>query len=392
MKRLARTALFGSIAAAFCLASGLAVAADMSMPTKAPPPPAAPPPSNWVGFIEFGYNFGQVNPQGQAVYKKGDYNIVAGAVLNLYKSKDGFINAWNVGGLGIFDFTSGAGGPTNAVWQGFGNNAAEGGSGLYYILAANTSVTFAQVWTLQEEFFHLAGINSSGAVNNAQAPVLGNNCQNGFSTPTLGVALPLGCLSLPAWYWNNLKLSLNDGAITKWPISFNPYVTWWYEFFPSGFAGVNGTTTSAACFSCNSQHSDFLIGMTPKMNMQPYWGVPVTLSAPTWITVGPKSFWAGTNPTGVAGSGCTPFSNLGTSCSTSNIGIFTTGLTANWALTSIPAQWGHWSVKAGFQWFDIINKALQGDNDVTYGVNVCGTVFCLQQNIVTGFVGLGVGF
>ena len=127
MKRLARTTIYGSIAAAaLCLASGLAIAADMTLPTKAPPPPPpAPPPSNWSAFIVVGYNFGQINPQGQAVYKEGDYNIVAGANLSLYKSKDGFINSWNVGGLGIVDFASGSLGPSNSFWA--NNEPTQGG-------------------------------------------------------------------------------------------------------------------------------------------------------------------------------------------------------------------------------------------------------------------------
>jgi len=402
MKRLARTTIYGSIAAAaLCLASGLAIAADMTLPTKAPPPPPAPPPSNWSAFLVVGYNFGQMNPQGQAVYKLGDYNLVGGANLSLYKSKDGFINSWSVGGLGIIDWTSGAPGPSDAVWAGL--NPTENGSALYYILQANTSVTFAQYWTLTEEFFHLGGANANGGVLNPNntlplAPpppfTTGSQCANPFGTGAGLPPLALGCLSLPGWNWNNLRLSFSDGLITHWPISFNPYVTWWYNFFPSGFAGINGTTTEAACFSCNSEHTDFLIGMEPKMNMQPYWGVPLTLTAPTWFTVGSKSFWAGTNPSGIAGSACVLIGAqpatiaAGTNCSTSNIGIFTTGLTGVWGLTSIPAQWGHWFVKGGFQWFDIVNKALQADNAVTWGL----TSFGLQQNIVVGFVGLGVGF
>lgn len=400
MKRLTRTTIYGAIAAAALVVGGTAAfAADM--PTKAPPPAAAPapPPSNWVGFIEVGANFGQVNPQGQAVYKEGDYNVVAGAVLNLYKSKDGFINNWSVGGLGIVDFTDGAAGPNDAVWAGFGNFAPMGGSGLYYILQANTAVTFAQVWTLTEEFFHLAGINASGESATTVVSPLGNNCANPHAL--LGgplPALPLGCLSLPAWYWNELKLSLNDGAITKWPISFNPYVTWWHEFFPSGFAGINGTSTSAICFSCNNEPNDFIIGIVPKMNMAPYWGgIPLTLTAPTWVTVGSKNVWQGTNtnvPGNGQGSGCIPLAGNGSTpgaatnnCSTGNVGVFSSGLTGSLALTSIPAQYGHWSAKAGFQWFDIVNKSLQYDNLVTYGFS-----YGLHQDIWTGFVGLGVAF
>jgi hypothetical protein len=386
MSTIRSLAFFAGCALALGLGGTAALAADL--PTKAPPmtPPPAPPPSNWTAFIEVGQEWGQLNPQGQAVYKEGDYTITAGANLNLYSNKSGFINSWTIGGIGIVDFAdSRTLGPPTSFWE--NNNPTEGGTGLYYILGANTSIGFAQYWTLTEEFFHLSGINASGAADNPQAVTtlgpFGNNCAWSHFAP----GASFGCLDLPAWYWNNLTLSFNDGAITHWPISFNPYITWWYNIYPSGSAGSLGGSTSVACFSCNGEGSDFLIGIKPKINMQPYWGVPITLTAPTYFTVGPKSFWAGTSPLGGACVTVAPSTFTATNCSTSNIGIFTTGLTATYALTSIPAQYGHWSVKAGFQYFDIINKALQADNLVTYG-----SAFGLQQNIFQGFVGLGVGF
>ena len=36
-------------------------------------------------------------------------------------------------------------------------------------------------------------------------------------------------------------------------------------------------------------------------------------------------------------------------------GVFSTGLTASLAMTWIPSQYGHWNLKAGFQWYDILN-------------------------------------
>jgi len=344
--------------------AGTALAADMAMPVKAPPPPP-PPPSWWSAFIEVVYENGQVNPQGQAVYKEGDVQIIAGANLALYKDKTGFINNVSVGGLVIFDFiANGSFGPADSVWAAI--NPAGDDADFYHILAADASVTFGQYWTLTDTFFHLSGANANGNFVANPATPAGTLCFNAVA------GAPLGCEVLPAWYWNELKLSLNDGAITHWPISFNPYVTWYYELYPSGPAGVLTTGTSAACFSCNFQNSDFIIGMTPKVNIQPYIGLPITLTVPTWFTVGPTSFWGQT---------------IGTGFSNSNIGVFSTGLTASLAMTWVPAQYGHWSLKAGVQYYDIVNKALQIDNTVTYGAS-----FGLQQNIVTGFVGVGVGF
>ena len=347
------------------------------MPVKAPPPPP-PPPSWWSGFIEVIYENGQVNPQGQAVYREGDIQVVSGLNLTLYKSKDGFINNATVGTLFIFDWiANGSFGPADSNWASL--NPANGDTNFYHIIAPNASVTFGQYWTLADTFFFFDGANAFGG-NTAPAQAAGQTCVTHTGVAT---GATLGCLDLPSWYWNELKLSLNDGAITHWPISFNPYVTMYTEVYPSGPNALpNGTTSSAACFSCNGQSTDFFIGMVPKLNLQPFTGVPITLTAPTWVTVGPSSFWAGTNATGVPGSGC-----VGPCGPANSFGVFSTGLTASWAMTWIPAQYGHWSTKAGVQWYDLLNQNLQADNLVTYGA-----LFGMQQNIVVGFIGLGVGF
>ena len=99
------------------------------------------------------------------------------------------------------------------------------------------------------------------------------------------------CSGFPALVWDEVKLALND-SFTGWPITFNPYVTFYYELQSIGLPGAGGPgSVSAACFPCETNNYDFFIGMTPTINLEKYWGIPVTLKAPTYVTVGPTSFW-----------------------------------------------------------------------------------------------------
>ena len=101
------------------------------------------------------------------------------------------------------------------------------------------------------------------------------------------------------------------------------------------------------------------------------------LKAPTYVTVGPSSFWNG----GFGGS-------------SGSVGMFTTGLTAVMPLSWMPAQYGHWYAKAGFQWYDIINTSLQNAN----AFSVAGAATCAAtsagncSSIFVGFGGIGVAF
>ena len=164
-----------------------------------------------------------------------------------------------------------------------------------------------------------------------------------------------------------MKIALND-SFTGWPITFNPYVTWYYEF------KGNNVNQMPACFSCANDNGDFTIGMTPTVSGK-LWGMPwLTVKAPTYVTVGPSSFW--TNPTccGVASSG--------------GVGVFTTGLTFVAGLTWIPSNLGSWYAKAGFQYYDVINNALVASNVVSIGT----TANWATKDIIVGFAGIGVGF
>ncbi|MGA2312276.1 MAG: hypothetical protein ABSF87_07920 [Xanthobacteraceae bacterium] len=332
------------------------------MPVKAPPPPPPPPPPSWwSGFIELDGESFLINPQGQALIKTGTATLVTGLNLTLYKDKTGFINNVTVGGLLATDW-SGSGFVAGSYWNNGGLNSSNGAL-FDVVFALSQSVTFAQYWTLSNTFFNVISED-----------VADTNGACGMTT----------CSGFPTLVWDEVKLALND-SFTGWPITFNPYVTFYYELQSIGSPGAGGPgSVSAACFPCETNNYDFFIGMTPTINLEKYWGVPVTLKAPTYVTVGPSSFWNN--------YGSTLFG-----ASSGSVGLFTTGLTAIMPLSFMPAQYGHWYVKAGFQWYDVINTALQNAN--AFSVDGAASGFKCSNvsagdcsSILVGFGGIGVAF
>ena len=332
---------------------GAAFAADMGLPTKAPPPPA-PPPLDIHGFVETDWESFLINPQGQALINHGAVTTLAGLDWVLYKNKGGFINKITAGGLVAADWSSNFPG----YWGAF--EPSQNGDLFDVVMAIDASVTFGQYWTLTDTYFN---VYSGDVAPSAAAAAAG-----------------FGTIGFTFLNFNELRLGLND-SFTGWPITFNPYVSWYYEF-AGGSAAV-----MPACFDCQVG-SDFTIGMTPTLNMK-MWGAPwLTFKAPTYVTVGPTSFW------GCAfGAACSTPAVAGSPGSSGGVGVFTTGLTAVASLTWIPANYGSWYAKAGFQWYDIVNANLQASN----AFSICGLAFatCNTNNtnsVFVGFAGLGVGF
>lgn len=326
-----------------------ALAADMGLPVKAPPAPP-PPPSWWSGFVELDYESFLINPQGQALIPHSSESLVAGLNLTLYKDKAGFINNVTVGGLVATDWS----GSFSGYWAGLPAPGPNDNGALFdAVFAVSQSVTFGQYWTLSNEFFN---VYSQDVV--AAAP--GATYFHGF-----------GYL-----VFDQIKLALND-SFTGWPITFNPYIAFYYEW-------PGGSGQTPACFTCAGNAGDWIAGITPTLSLEKYWGVPITLKAPTYVTFGQSSFW---------GTGLTTASLGPGVASSGGVGLFTTGLTAVIPLKFIPGQYGSWYVKGGFQWYDVINTALQQDN----AFSVCGptAASCASwqtNSIIVGFAGIGVGF
>lgn len=113
------------------------------------------------------------------------------------------------------------------------------------------------------------------------------------------------------------SLSYSDGMT---PVSINPYVKLFYS--------IDGDSTVVT--GKRGDTYDVEIGATPTLKLD-----PVTLSAPTWVTVGPESYW------GADG----------------NVGVFSTGLKASLPL-KLPETAGHWSVYAGYQYYHLVHDNL----------------------------------
>jgi hypothetical protein len=120
----------------------------------------------------------------------------------------------------------------------------------------------------------------------------------------------------------NLEFSVAYADGLK-PISINPYAKLFYA--------MSGDSTVVT--GKRGDTYDVEIGMTPTL---PLGESGVTLSAPTWITVGPDDYWGGDE----------------------NFGVFTTGLKVSYALKDIPASAGHWNIYAGYQYYHLINDQL----------------------------------
>jgi hypothetical protein len=126
---------------------------------------------------------------------------------------------------------------------------------------------------------------------------------------------------------------------------------------------------------------DVELGIVPTVSLLKSTGVPLTISAPTWITVGPSDYWnKGGNVCGAS------------LCSNDNVGVFSTGLTGKLALTWVPSRLGSWYAKAGFQYYHIINDNLLLAQTVAFGTGTAATFDSAHKDVTVGFAGVGFSF
>jgi hypothetical protein len=340
----------------------VALAAELpaALPVKATPP-APPPPSWWSGFVELDGESFLITPSGGALIPHGSASFSAGLALSLYKNPTGIINDFSVGLFLDTDWS----GHFSGYWAGGGPSA--NGALFQTVLGLNQSVTFEKYWTLGNTFYNV--ISNDSQTKPAFAGCVGAAC-----------AALTNFSGYPALVWDELKLTLND-SFTGWPITFNPYVTWYYEMQSINIHGI-----SAACVgACAVNDYQFFLGMTPTIDLHKYWGIPVTLKAPTYVTVGPSSFWNAAPELVGPSSG--------------SLGVFTTGLTAIVPLSFMAPQFGHWFAKVGFQWYDVINTAMQNGNAFSVvstslppGHQCAATSSSNCSSIFIGYGGVGVAF
>ena len=320
------------IRSARALAAGAALllgAASSSLAADLPVK-AVPKATPWVldvhGYADLTFASTRVTNGGLYLYNRGFvHQIDTGLSLDIYKNSSSFINSFSVFG---------------GVWNEFWDDPTPGSRMWQEMdMWAGFSVGFAQYWnfTAQHVQFHFPG-----------------------ATPTA--------------YNYDFKLSFND-SFTGSPITWNPYVDVFYNA-AGGSTVVLGKRTGGTRVS---------FGVVPTVNWQKYIGIPLTVSAPTWITVGDTSFWNRQDgTTNLCGSTST------SPCATNSVGYYSTGLQAKLSIADsiIPKRLGSWYLKAGVQYYHLQNDALLAAQATTVGLTFPNA----KRDIVVGSGGLGFSF
>ncbi len=301
-----------------------ASAADLPVKAKKPVVGASVP-LDVHGYFDLTFATTRVTPGGLMIYKNGGYLTQAdvGLSLDLYKDPTGFINSISVYG---------------GVWNEFWSSPPPGGRTWqemdWYV---GFTVGFAQYWKL-----------SAGKLD--------------FVFPSGG--------QLENY---NFTLSYDDA---HWGLLFplNPTVkVLWTKH--GGSAVVFGKTEDGYRFE---------VGVAPAFDMKKYWGVPVTIGVPTWVSIAPKEYFF----IPADGTPCGALQNL--PCGLSNLGVFSTGLQARYSLAGVvPTRLGSWYLKGGVQYYHILNDALLAAQVVTGAATSFSNA---NKDIFVGTTGVGFTF
>ena len=311
--------LTGAIVAT-ALSAMPALAADL--PLKAPAPEAFT--LDIHGFFDVQFKNDYITPRGLLVTNTGlTTQVLNGLVLDLYKNPNGFINK--------VSFTVGT---WNDLWSEQRNPFVGAWNEFDWFIG--TDVVFARDWTF-----------SAQLVQFLSPP-------NNFHTETNA----------------EFTLKYSDKGFGMLPIAINPYVRLWWA--------ASGDSNVVVGDKGNTYYVEF--GMTPTLDLTKQ-GTPLILTAPTWTSVGPSSYWN----RGITGCGPSVF----TPCDASNQGVLSTGLKATVPLTWVPARLGKWYVDAGVQYYHLINDSLLLAQTFTGTASSYATA---HRDVVVGMVGFGFGF
>ncbi len=272
-----------------------ASAADMAVKAV---PVATPFVLDVHGYADITFTNTRVTGGGLYLYNHGRITqIETGLSLDLYKDPAGFLNKVTVFG---------------GVWNEFWDSPPVGGRTWQEMdWWVGMSAGFAKYWT--------------------------------FTAQHMQWNFPGGAGAPPTAYNYDFKLAFSD-SFTGWPITFNPYVSVFYNA-AGGSTVVLGKTNDTYRVS---------IGMVPTVSLAKSMNIPLTITAPTWVVVGPSSFW---NRQDGTTNFCGPTTSL--PCAANSVGYYSTGLQARLGLDSfVPKRLGSWYVKGGVQYFHLVNDSL----------------------------------
>jgi hypothetical protein len=333
------SALVVGVLMSFATIGSVASAADMTL-TKAPPPPPPPPLLDIHGFVDVMFLNDYITPRGLLVTNTGlTTQILSGLSLDLYKDKGGWLNDVSL-----------TGGVWNDLWSDQHDHAV--GPWNEFDWFVDLAFKFAKDWSFGVQYID-------------------------FVPPAADLIT-----SFPATEHNIEFRLLYDDTGWGWPIPLHPYVKLFYA--------IAGPST--VVLGDRGDTFDVELGIVPTLDTSKFTGMPLVFTAPTWVTVGPTSYW---NRNDGTTNFCGALSN--SPCGLSNAGVFTTGLQAQLALDSIvPKRLGSWYVKAGARYYYIINQALLAAQEFTGSAggasNVLGIYPDAHRDIGLIYAGLGFDF
>jgi hypothetical protein len=178
-------------------------------------------------------------------------------------------------------------------------------------------------------------------------------------TLTYGLwSFPQSTVNKPSTEHNlDLKIAFDDSSIWGKDAGFtlNPYVDIWWA--------ISGSSTVVLGREGDTGYVE--IGIVPTIEIKPAANLPIKLTFPTYISVGPEHYWGATNPDG-------------------NVGVFSASANATIPLNFIPARYGNWHATVGATYFYLINANLLAAGDLLSGND--------NRNVIVGTAGLGVNF
>jgi hypothetical protein len=274
----------------------------------AAPAPEAP---NIHGFIEFPFKTAYITPRGLVVENKGlVMQPVGGFVLPI----------GDIGPVKGFTLVTG-------VWNSINTNQHD---------------PFVGTWNELDYFATASG--NVGKFTGALTYSPWNSPPHAFTTE------------------HNIDFNLGyDDTGTLIPgFGFKPYVDWFWAVAGDSTV-INGREGSTYYFE---------LGVKPSYTLKYFNDYPITLTLPTYFSVGPKNFW---------GRGDSPETKPD-----GNIGVFSIALNGSVPLPFIPTKYGFWHADAGLQFFWLVNDAL-----LRAGGLACGNT---DRTPVNASIGIGVNF
>lgn len=278
--------------------------------------PSQSPESDVHGFCDLVFKNDYITPRGLLVTDTGlTVQTLTGLILDLYKRPEDFLSDASLF-FGIW----------NDIWTAQDDPSVGSWNELDWF--TGFELTFAKEWKFRAQFIQfLSPPHHFKPENNAEFTLIYND--------------------------SNWKL----------PLLFNPYIRL--------FWAISGDSTVVVGKRGKTYYIEF--GAAPTITLNPC--IPLTLSAPTWISIGPASFWNG--------------GKLALKHEESHLGVFSTGLKGNIALDFIPQSLGKWYFDAGIQYYYLINDNLLQAQIFTLNLS---SIHSAKRNVLVGFAGFGFEF